>query len=124
LPNQPLRKHCPSKLSEEEIQKLAADVSTIVRMKSERATLNEFRRAGLIDPADQRIHGKSTHEDNDFGLISVGQNPYAAPGSGFVAILAAGIHGPGSVQALKALASRDKRNTFGHHPFGGILETQ
>ncbi|MEW6304126.1 MAG: hypothetical protein AB1705_11680, partial [Verrucomicrobiota bacterium] len=46
------------------------------------------------------------------------------PASDFVAILAAGIHGPGSVQAVKALASKDKKNTFGHHPFGGILEIQ
>jgi hypothetical protein len=34
------------------------------------------------------------------------------------------LHGPGIVQAVKALAAKDKSRILGNHPFGGVLEIQ
>jgi hypothetical protein len=108
----------------DEMQRLAADAARIFRGQEVKDILNGFRRAGLIDPADQKIHGTHTPEDKDFAIISVAKNPYAQPDSDFVAIFAAGIHGPGTVQAVNALAGKEKGRIFGQHPFGGVLEIQ
>lgn len=108
----------------EDMHRLAAEATNIFRGQEEKEVLNGFRRAGLIDPADQRIHGKHTPEDKDFAIISLARNPFANPDSDYVAILAAGIHGPGTVQAVKALAEKDKTRAFGGHPLGGVLEVQ
>jgi transcriptional regulator with XRE-family HTH domain len=54
----------------------------------------------------------------DFGVVSLGLNPYAA-GAPYFAILAAGVHHPGTAYAVRQLA--DPSN-FMRHPFGGILE--
>ena len=80
--------------------------------------MNRFRKPGLVDPADWRIHGTVTKPHNDFGLISLAPNPFA-DSTDYVCIIVAGIHGPGTAQAVRALA--DAKN-FRDHPFGGVFE--
>jgi hypothetical protein len=79
--------------------------------------MNGFKKPGLLDPSDAAIHGESTSEDNDFALISLAPNPFATSPD-YICIMVAGIHGPGTAHAVKALAEDDFRD----HPFGGIIE--
>jgi transcriptional regulator with XRE-family HTH domain len=78
-----------------------------------------FRRLGFQDPADRTVHGVYTADSNDFGVVSLAPNPWAAPQSTHVAIIAAGIHGPGTAVALKQLATPHE---FAERPYGGVLE--
>ena len=82
--------------------------------------MDMFRKPGIFDPAEGVIQADkaSQHENNDFGVISVGRNPFAEESSGYATILAGGIHGPGSAHAVKTLSERD----FAERPLGGVIE--
>jgi hypothetical protein len=83
--------------------------------------MNEFRAPGLIDLSDATLHARATRPDNDFALISLAPNPFStAKNHDYVCIMVAGIHGPGTAHALRALAEDDFRD----HPFGGIIEVE
>jgi transcriptional regulator with XRE-family HTH domain len=81
--------------------------------------MNEFRGGGIVDPIDRHVHGLITGEHNDFALVSLAPNPFSRTGD-FVAVLVAGIHGPGTTHALRALTTEP--SFFEHHPLGGVLE--
>lgn len=84
--------------------------------------MNQFRKPGILDPADGVIHGEATRSGNDFGFISLAPHPFAEPDSDppYVSVLVSGIHGPGTAHALRALAEDD----FREHPMGGVLEVR
>jgi transcriptional regulator with XRE-family HTH domain len=113
-----------TQLPREEIFAIAEDVKDALGNHDLRSIMNQFRRSGFVDPIDERIHGQFTHEDNDFCAISIGKNPYADKNSDFVAITAAGIHGPGTAHAVKILGEKDRAIRFRQHPFGGVIEVQ
>ena len=52
-------------------------------------------------------------------MISVARNPFAES-TKYVAIMVAGIHGPGTAHALRALSVHDFRD----HPLGGVIEVR
>lgn len=89
---------------------------------NDKDVVSAFRRSGILDPSDGRKHGISTGWDNDFGVISVAENPWADPASGFVAILVCGIHGPATAVGLRALVQSPE--VFENHPFGGTIEVE
>lgn len=111
-----------SNLSETELLELKALVERLLDKGSPKDLMNVFRKPGIMDPADDRVQAQTTRADNDFAVISVAPNPYADEGDDYVVILAAGIHGPGTAHALRAL-SQD-RLSFQDHPFGGIIEVE
>jgi len=78
-----------------------------------------FRKLGFQDPADRAVQGVYTADSNDFGVVSLAPNPWASPQSGYVAIIAAGIHGPGTAVALKQLSTPHE---FAERPYGGVIE--
>lgn len=84
-----------------------------------RYVMNKFRRTGILDPADGLIHGEVTRENNDFALISLAPNLFD-PARQHVAIIVAGIHGPGTTHALRILST--EQEAFKDYPFGGVLE--
>lgn len=86
-----------------------------------KSVLYNYRRPGLIDPLDKSIHGLYTMPTNDFGVLSIAKHPYTNQENDFVAVFAAGIHGPGTAGAIKMLLNKDKLKT---HPLGGILEVR
>ncbi len=87
-----------------------------------RHTMRLFKQPGFVNYLYKHFKmGIDSKGDQDFAVISVGRNPYAEPGAPFYAILVAGIHLPGTAQALKFLAEPDN---FTDHPFGGILEVE
>ena len=101
----------------EHVQQLARMSKRILGEKTAKELMNDFRIPGLIDFSDGTVHGTSTSDDNDFALISLAPNPFASS-SEYVCVLVAGIHGPGTAHALRALAE----DGFHEHPFGGIIE--
>jgi transcriptional regulator with XRE-family HTH domain len=84
-----------------------------------RYIMSKFRKTGILDPADGLIHGEVTRDNNDFGLISLAPNLFDPTGR-YVAIIVAGIHGPGTTHALRLLL--EEPADFKDHPFGGVLE--
>jgi transcriptional regulator with XRE-family HTH domain len=62
-----------------------------------------------------------TEPQQDFATVTVGRNPFAQKGERFFAILAAGVHHPGTAWAIKFLSQPSR---FERHPYGGILEVR
>ena len=85
-------------------------------------TMRLFKPPGFIDFNYEHLKlGMDISYNKDFAVISLGRNPFAAEGEPFFAILVAGVHHPGTANAVKFL-SRPKN--FENHPFGGILEIE
>ena len=80
--------------------------------------MNKFAKPGLLDPADKKRQGERIRESSDFGVISLAPNPFAEDPK-FVAIMVAGINGPGTAQALRMLG---RPAAFRDHPYGGVIE--
>lgn len=79
-----------------------------------------FKPPGFIDFNYRHLRlGIDVGQDMDFAVISIGRNPFSAPGDHVFAILVAGIHHPGTANAVRFLANP---SNFIEHPFGGILE--
>ena len=114
-----LDKANPSTVDIDHVKQLARMSKRILGEKTAKAWMNDFRMPGLIDFADFTLHATSTRGDNDFALISLAPNPFASC-SDYVCVFVAGIHGPGTAHALRALAEDD----FEEHPFGGIIEVE
>lgn len=85
-----------------------------------KSLIREFTIPGLIDPIDNALHGIAIGYANDFGLISIARNPFA-DNEDYVSIFVAGIHGPGTAQALRILGNS---KNFESCPYGGIFEVQ
>jgi hypothetical protein len=99
------------------LEKLRSMVQELLGGVGAKAKMNEFRKPGLHDPADGTLQATATRSHNDFGVVSIGWNPFAQS-TEFVSILVAGLHGPGTAHALRALAE----DNFREHPLGGIIE--
>jgi transcriptional regulator with XRE-family HTH domain len=110
-------------LSTEEVEDLITLAEQLVGDDDPKDLITRFRKPGLVDPADGKVHGTYTRQNNDFGVISLALNPFAATAD-YVCIIAAGIHGPGTAQALKGLGDKNDKNGegFQERPFGGIIE--
>ena len=87
------------------------------RVKDLRHMLQEFARAGFVDPVDYNgLRGFTRRPSNDYGVVTLCRNPWSPD---HVAILAAGIGGPGTAAALKLLA---RPGAFAERPLGGVFE--
>ena len=84
--------------------------------------LDVFRKPGIIDPVAGRLRKIEPGESTDLALISVGPNPFAPPGDlAHVCVSVAGVHGPGTAQALRLLG--DRANGWAQErPLGGVIE--
>ena len=107
------------KIQHEQIQALADKVKELLKDNTVKRIKNMFHKPGFSDPADAQQHGESPRQDNDFGVVSLGPNPYSKRGN-HLCILVAGIHAPGTDQALRVLATDD----FRERPFGGVIEAK
>jgi transcriptional regulator with XRE-family HTH domain len=78
----------------------------------------DFARPGFVDPIDfngSRGFTRGRGSRTDYGVVTLCKNPWSPTG---VAILAAGISGPGTAAALKLLATK---GAFDQHPLGGVF---
>ncbi|HSG41989.1 MAG TPA: hypothetical protein VLA72_02430 [Anaerolineales bacterium] len=80
--------------------------------------IHNFDRTGIFDPIDGTRHAVTTKSYNDFGIISIAENPYS--GGNYFIVTIAGIHGIATALGVKLLANKD---AFSERPFGGIYET-
>ena len=103
----------------DQIQDLAGKVKELLKDNTVKRIKNMFHKPGFSDPADAQPHGESPRQDNDFGIVSLGPNPYSKSGQ-HLCILVAGIHAPGTDQALRMLATND----FRERPLGGVIEAK
>lgn len=79
-----------------------------------------FKSPGFVDFNYEYLRvGMDLSQGKDFAVVSLGHNPYAKPNAPYYAILAAGVHHPGTAHAVKFLS---EPANFIDHPFGGILE--
>jgi transcriptional regulator with XRE-family HTH domain len=105
-----------------DVDEVEVAVQELMRGQAVKWWMNAFRGQGIIDPADLVVRATFTRPDNDFALVSMAPQPFASETGGetrFVAIMAAGIHGPGTMRALQLLA---EPQMFARHPFGCVLE--
>jgi transcriptional regulator with XRE-family HTH domain len=100
----------------QELNELSEKVVEIFGRRTPSQYLAKFVGLEMVDPAAEVVALDRT-EDNDFGIVSLGRNPYAE-NDDYVCIMAAGISALGTAQAVLSLA----RKSFDKHPFGGILE--
>ena len=103
-------------VSPQELNELSEKVVEIFGRRTPSQYLAKFVGLEMVDPAAEVVTLERT-EDNDFGILSLGRNPYAG-NDDYVCIMAAGISALGTAQAVLSLA----RKSFDKHPFGGILE--
>ena len=87
-------------------------------VKNFKSLMREFAAPGLVDPIGKTVHGITTQDTKDFGLISIAANPFSENAE-HVSVFVAGIHGPGTAQGVKLLS---RSEAFETHPFGGIFE--
>lgn len=81
-----------------------------------------FKQPGFVDFNYQNLKvGIDLAENRDFAVVSLGRNPFCDPEDGYFAILAGGIHHPGTAHAVRCLGEPKQ---FLRHPFGGVLEVQ
>ena len=79
-----------------------------------------FKPPGFIDFNYSHLRlGMDLSYGKDFAVVSLGRNPFAEPDAPYFAVLAAGVHHPGTAHAVKFLSNPE---IFEKHPFGGILE--
>jgi len=81
--------------------------------------LNQLRRSGFIDPTYEfKTRGFYIDNDADYGVISLCRNPYADSAE-FIAILAAGVHLPATMQSLILLSNAN--DEFRERQLGGVF---
>jgi hypothetical protein len=102
-----------------QIRELEESIPKLMGTDTVKDATGKFKRMGFIDPADNRLNGFFIRLDNDFACISLARNPYDPTGE-HVAILVAGLNGPGTAHALRML----NRKNFDEHPLGGIIEVE
>lgn len=79
------------------------------------SVMNEFRGSGFFDPIRKEVRGSHPKASLDYGVITVGLNPFSDK---HLAILVAGTHLPGTMGAVKFLSSPEN---FRQRPLGGII---
>jgi hypothetical protein len=79
---------------------------------------------GLIDPSyHQLVRGLFKHDLNDFGVITLAQNPFRSENDGkYPAVFLAGYHLPGTCYALHHSIWLDPHTFFRKHPYGGVIQ--
>jgi transcriptional regulator with XRE-family HTH domain len=83
--------------------------------------LDMFRKTGIVDPVAQTTYRDMLQPNQDLGLVSVGPNPFADRNDAqYACVAVAGVHGPGTAQALKMLG-RARGEYFAERPFGGVI---
>jgi transcriptional regulator with XRE-family HTH domain len=88
-------------------------------------TMRLFKPPGFVNFAYDNLRlGIDPAESRDFAVVSLGRNPFAGPDAPYFAILAAGVHHPGTAHAVKFLSTTDASDRFKEHPFGGVIEVQ
>jgi hypothetical protein len=121
-------------LTDSELNRLAAALQDMIRpVLAQSASddgdaddvgsiLDVFRKPGIVDPAANVVRNDEPEDKtHDLGLISLGPNPFSEPGDlQHVCIFAAGIHGPGTAHALKALSTASVWSP--ERPLGGVIE--
>lgn len=110
-------------LTKEKLDSLIRLAEQLMGNDTAKSLITRFRNSGLVDPADGKVHGTYTKPLNDFGIVSLAPNPFAESGD-YVCVLVAGIHGPGTAHAMRALAEKKDRHGegFQDRPFGGVIE--
>ncbi len=83
-----------------------------------RHLMHKLDKPGIRDSLSKTIRGESSGLDKDYGLISLGPNPFSEK-PGYSTVYVAGVHGPGTALGLRLLM--DKRSLKGH-PYGGVYE--
>lgn len=95
-----------------------------------RALMRKFQQPGFVTYDSQAVTDHAilqvvasviTEAQQDFATVTVGRNPFARDEDRFFAILAAGVHHPGTAWAVKFLSEPTRFET---HPYGGILEVR
>lgn len=110
-------------LPAQELSELKNIVIQLLDGSTPKDLMNKFRKPGIMDPADNCVQAQTTRSDNDFAVISVARNPFA-DSDDYLAIIAAGIHGPGTAHAVRVLAQEDNNISLQDHPLGGVLEIE
>jgi hypothetical protein len=91
----------------------------ILKDKTPSHIAKQFRGLGFCDPVDGEVHGRLPGSNTDYGVISLAPHPFDTTGR-YVAIVCAGISGPGTAHGLKALFTN--QDLFENHPFGGVIK--
>ena len=108
---------------ENEVGKFAFDPDELKAFAKRKHSLltrlkEDFARPGFVDPIDfdgSRGFTRGRGSRTDYGVVTLCKNPWSPKG---VAILAAGISGPGTAAALKLLGTE---GAFEQHPLGGVF---
>ena len=83
-----------------------------------RYLLHQLDKPGIFDGLTSVNRGESIGAYKDYGLISVGENPFSEGGT-YSVVYVAGVHGPGTAEGVKLLS---RKKSFEDHPFGGVFE--
>ena len=107
-------------LSDKNLRQLVgiqADPKTKTDLKN---WLHSLFGGGIIDPSNRGywVSGEDLRSGVDFGMVSVGRNPFAEDDE-YVCIFAAGFHMFGTAHAVGMLCDR---GNFEKHPLGGIIK--
>jgi hypothetical protein len=86
--------------------------------------MNQYRKGGFVDPLYTFVkRGETLLHDKDYGVVTICRNPYEVTSSGqFVAIMAAGVHLPGTMHGLALLSQ--PRTEFQERPLGGVFNVE
>jgi DNA-binding XRE family transcriptional regulator len=114
--NKDISKYEGGSVPKKELIGLRKAVEDLLQRYPLKYLLNQYKKPGLIDPADGMVHAQHTGLQNDFGLVSLAKHPFSEK---HLCVFVGGIHGPGTANALATLS--DGRN-FKNHPMGGIIE--
>ena len=90
------------------------------RIQALKYLLYAFAKPGFVCPTSypNEKRGFARNSRIDFGVVTICNNPWSDSG---IAILAAGIGGPGTAAALKLLATA---GVFDDHPLGGVFKVR
>lgn len=118
--------HAKWKKAREDMDRLDTKAKLLQFQEQHRADLRQemrlFKSPGFVDFNYKHLRlGMDISSEKDFSVVSLGRNPFAEQGAPFFAIMAAGVHHPGTAHAVKCLADT---SNFERHPFGGVLEVE
>lgn len=116
--------HAKWKKTLDEMSQLQTQAALLNFHEQHRADLKQkmrlFKSPGFVDFNYEHLRlGMDLSYGKDFAVVSLGRNFFADPDAPYFAILAAGVHHPGTAKAVKFLSEAP---SFEKHPFGGILE--
>jgi hypothetical protein len=104
-----------------ELERYAGGTNPVTPMETKWSRLRRymiygFARSGILDPVDYSgLRAVSTNKHSDYGVVTLCRHPWSEK---HVAIMAAGLHGPGTAAAVKLLS---QENAFLNRPLGGVF---